>query len=713
MHTHILQFRTRYAAALGALLALALLGVMVFLLTSLVTPSRAAVLTEDARHELVFYELSPLGEAGGYMMPASCPSGYVESGPHAWRQTGSQVIGWGRRQTTRITETYSAPCTAAAAPTLSLTANPSSISYNSASTLSWSSANATSCTASNGWSGGKALSGSQSTGALTSSRSYTLSCTGAGGTVTRSVTVYVAAAPAMTSINATCSADGNTVSANWSATNATSYNLRVDNQSNPWKGACNVAQYPGDVCADGYGSTSWSAGGAQGNTYNVWVHACVAGYCSSPISRQVTCTPPTPTLTFTGNPTSVTYNTASTLSWSSTNVTSCTASGAWSGSKAVSGSQSTGALTTTPNTYTLTCTGPGGSITRNVTITIPAPTLSFTGNPTSISNGGASTLTWSTANATSCTASGAWSGSKAVSGSQSTGAITTTPNTYTLTCTGPGGSITRDVTVTIPAPTLTIKANPTVVGYGGASTVTWSTTNATACTASGDWTGNKAVSGSQTMSNIIKTPNTYSMTCTGPGGSVTRIANATTGGTSGTSVTIPAPTATLQVRVNGGAWTTAAQTIEPTDTINLQWGSTNASTCNAGGFTAGTTSGIATAVDEPAPGTTKTYTVQCPGATGTSPANASVDVTTRSRLPTLTSSSLIVTSGSTATLTYDLNSNPSCTFDTTDTTLNNVVVSTNGAKSTGQITKQTVYTLECPGGNATIIINIEGDIREQ
>ena len=48
-----------------------------------------------------------------------------------------------------------------------------------------------------------------------------------------------------------------------------------------------------------------------------------------------------------------------------------------------------------------------------------------------------SNLTWSSAEATSCTASGAWSGSRPTSGSASTGSLTNANNSFTLTCTGP------------------------------------------------------------------------------------------------------------------------------------------------------------------------------------------------------------------------------------------------------------------------------------
>jgi hypothetical protein len=82
---------------------------------------------------------------------------------------------------------------AAANPTVSLGASPSSVSSGSSSMLSWSSTNATSCTASGGWSGSMAMSGSQTTGAVTASKTYTLTCSGASGTtpVSKSATVSV------------------------------------------------------------------------------------------------------------------------------------------------------------------------------------------------------------------------------------------------------------------------------------------------------------------------------------------------------------------------------------------------------------------------------------------------------------------------------------------------------------------------------------------
>lgn len=79
------------------------------------------------------------------------------------------------------------------APNVDIKANgsdgPITISYNNSATITWTSNNATSCSVSpTGWSG---TSGTQVTGALTSPVTYTLSCSGPGGTSQDSVYVNV------------------------------------------------------------------------------------------------------------------------------------------------------------------------------------------------------------------------------------------------------------------------------------------------------------------------------------------------------------------------------------------------------------------------------------------------------------------------------------------------------------------------------------------
>ena len=75
-----------------------------------------------------------------------------------------------------------------------------------------------------------------------------------------------------------------------------------------------------------------------------------------------------------------------------------------------------------------------------------AATLSISANPMSVTSGAPSTLTWSSSDATSCSASGAWSGVKATSGSQSV-TVANGLSTYALNCSGPSGSASNAVVI--------------------------------------------------------------------------------------------------------------------------------------------------------------------------------------------------------------------------------------------------------------------------
>ena len=56
------------------------------------------------------------------------------------------------------------------------------------------------------------------------------------------------------------------------------------------------------------------------------------------------------------------------LSWSSSNASSCSASGSWSGSKPTSGSESVEISTPGDSTFSLTCIGEGGNASRSITV---------------------------------------------------------------------------------------------------------------------------------------------------------------------------------------------------------------------------------------------------------------------------------------------------------------------------------------------------------
>jgi hypothetical protein len=76
------------------------------------------------------------------------------------------------------------------------------------------------------------------------------------------------------------------------------------------------------------------------------------------------------------------------------------------------------------------------------------------------------------------------------------------------------------------APTVALSANPTTAGLGTTTTLTWRSTNATSCKASGAWSGTEALSGSAKSAELIE-PSTFTLTCTGTGGSTAATANVT------------------------------------------------------------------------------------------------------------------------------------------------------------------------------------------
>lgn len=83
-------------------------------------------------------------------------------------------------------------------------------------------------------------------------------------------------------------------------------------------------------------------------------------------------------------------------------------------------------------------------------------TVSLLANPTTIVSGATSTLSWTSTNATSCTASDGWSGVKATTSSEIVSPVATT--TYILVCSGATNSATSSATVNVtpapPVPTL-------------------------------------------------------------------------------------------------------------------------------------------------------------------------------------------------------------------------------------------------------------------
>lgn len=266
--------------------------------------------------------------------------------------------------------------TTSCGPTVDLKANnsdgPISIAYGGSVTLSWNSTNANSCSASGNWSGTKGTSGSESMANLTSSKTHTLSCTGATGSASDSVTVNVASLSLSVSLSAspssgcvplsgvdlTASVSGNIsgdITYFFDCANDGNWEKIITTSSNSYT-AYNVCSF-GSVGNYTAKARAENQSVSAENTTNINVSSC---YSSPSVDLKVNSSDSSITIP---------YNTAANLRWTSNNANYCSASGAWSGTKAISGSESTGNLTSSKR-YALTCTGSGGSNTDNVTVNV-------------------------------------------------------------------------------------------------------------------------------------------------------------------------------------------------------------------------------------------------------------------------------------------------------------------------------------------------------
>src|SRR5271155_2400563 len=242
-----------------------------------------------------------------------------------------------------------------AAPTATLSASPTGLWYPESTTLTWTSANATSCSGT-----GKGFSPSGASGSVsivpTATTTYSVTCTGAGGSASQSVTVTMSAQPTL-AIGMTVATTGKLYV--WSTPSTATASIGVEAQ----------------------GNQGWIIGGPTSANGLVWWAVSfdddLTGYTYQGGSGYVglaAASPRAPTLSFSANPTYITSGGSSTLYWSSTNATSCTGIGF--SPSGVSGSSSVSPTVT--STYTVTCTGSGGSTTQSAALVVnPLPGMSW------------------------------------------------------------------------------------------------------------------------------------------------------------------------------------------------------------------------------------------------------------------------------------------------------------------------------------------------
>lgn len=231
---------------------------------------------------------------------------------------------------------------------------------------------------------------------------------------------------------------------------------------------------------------------------------------------------PPVTVSLSASPTSIPANPDGKWSivWSSTGATQCIPSGNfWYGQIiGTSGSFQAGvpyqaAGQTLP--FGITCKGPGRSVTKEASITFtnsaPATPNVIDVTPSHVNIGGTATITWNIPSTLSNCIAGAagdfppalaiWSGAKSGTGSLSTGPLTQDDAyIFGLNC---GGVFATSAGVTVGSTTMVVppqlNAWPQQLRVGETSNFFWNVTNAKSCTAFGAWSGQKAISGSETI----------------------------------------------------------------------------------------------------------------------------------------------------------------------------------------------------------------------
>jgi hypothetical protein len=354
---------------------------------------------------------------------------------------------------------------------------------------------------------------------------------------------------------------------------------------------------------------------------------------------------PKPAVTLTANPDRTLPGGSVALSWQSTDATSCSASGSpFSGTKPASGSETLTGLTKGTKKFSLSCKGVGGTtkVTTEVAV-VPVPTLTFSASKTQIAENTATQLRWKASDATTCIASGDWSGEQKLSGSYPTGNLTE-DQTYTLSCEGPNGEVEQTVTVeVVAAPQVSLTLDQELIAPGENVTIRWDVEDAQSCKASGSpFTGDKNITGgSETLEKLAKGTKTFKLTCKGGGGTTTA-------------------EATLNVIAKPVLSFSASKTqIKEGTATSLKWKATDATSCQAFGDWSGEqkTSGSFPTGNLSAD---KVYTLICTGPNGEDEKTVTVEVVP-APVVTLELSDTLVEPGTPVTVSWESEYATSCT----------------------------------------------------
>ncbi|HEX3099866.1 MAG TPA: hypothetical protein VHQ41_02745 [Patescibacteria group bacterium] len=410
---------------------------------------------------------------------------------------------------------------------------------------------------------------------------YNLTFTGMPGSFTCAATLIVTAVPSAPQVDikfngsdAPPPLSSGTTSGTISWGNQNVVGCTASSSSNPagrdavlspvWNGSYNVSPA---------GNGSQSVSGLQDNTTYTFVLNCTGVAGSNPssdsdnvvvsIGSSAPVLNPSADIKCNGSdgPCTIPSGTSAILTWTSTNTAgNCTITN-------IPGAQplnnpspgiTTGNLTNPPGSYdyTITCPGvmagsspPNGTDNVHINVTAAPPVQPFadikcsdspssgpSDGPCYVTRGSVGYLTWASSNTTSCTLSE--NGQNPGFASLNRPAPYHTDSidvdtTFTLACTGPGGSTSDSVTFIAvdgnPPPSVDLKCigdngqtsdGPCAVQSGNVGHLTWTSSHADNCTMSRDGGGQSSVAtnqGAPGMATPTLTANTsYTITCSGP-----------------------------------------------------------------------------------------------------------------------------------------------------------------------------------------------------
>lgn len=199
------------------------------------------------------------------------------------------------------------------------------------------------------------------------------------------------------------------------------------------------------------------------------------------------------------------------------------------------------------------------------------PLLTFHQSATAVKPVGEVELSWETVNATRCYALGDWQGQKEISGKETITDINTA-KLFKLVCANDDEAVVKSVNVIVSeiAPQTSLDLDTTTVSEGELVELSWNSQNASSCTASGDWYGEKLTVGKEKIRNITS-DKIFTLTCSGYSGTVTK---------------------TVHVSVSSSApkliFTSSATAVQVGGPVELNWTSQNTTACTASGDWTGT-----------------------------------------------------------------------------------------------------------------------------